>query len=89
MPISQKFGKILDFKTLQNEEGEHDVFHRDQIVNGNPSAGDDIIYDCTPDGYVRFFCFCFIIMVNWFVFGLEFLKIFLFQSKGQSQESGC
>ena len=55
LTISQKFGKILDFNTLQNEEGEHDAFHKDQIQNGNPSAGDDIIYDCTVDGYALYY----------------------------------
>ena len=73
LTISQKFGKILDFNTLQNEEGEHDAFHKDQIQNGNPSAGDDIIYDCTADGYVFRY-----LLILFLLFELNKLKLTLF-----------
>ena len=50
MPILQKFGKILGYEILQNEEGEYVSYHQEQIHNGTPLVGDDIVYDCTVDG---------------------------------------
>lgn len=51
MPMLQKFGKIIDDKILQNEEGQHSTYLQIQIQKGGiPVAGDDIIYDCSLDG---------------------------------------
>ena len=47
----QKFGKIINESILQNEEGELSTYKQYQIQKGGiPAAGDDIVYDCSPDG---------------------------------------
>lgn len=51
MPMLQKFGKIINESSLQNEEGKHVMYQRYQVQNdGIPKAGDEIVYDCSPRG---------------------------------------
>ena len=52
MPMLQKFGKILSESILQNEEGQHVPYHQEQIEEGTPLPGDEIVYDCTLNGWV-------------------------------------